>query len=114
MATNDPTAAGDGAYVVDRDEPGCRLPTGAGAGLVERLGTDAVAVMGEGALPLLTQEDFAAVREAVRGGGDLAVTNNFYSADLTAWTPAGALAPVGAFARDNVLPGGCGTRRGAR
>ncbi len=32
------------------------------------------------------------------------MTNNFYSADLTAWSPAGALARTGPFERDNALP----------
>lgn len=105
LATDDPAVASGGAYVVDRDEPGRAFALRERVlGLVERLGAEAVAVMGAGALPLLTGEDFAAVREALAGGGDVAVTNNFYSGDLTAWSPAGALARVGAFERDNVLP----------
>ena len=105
LATDDRAVTGGGPYVVDVDEPGAAFALRERVlGLIERLGVEAVAVMGAGALPLLTEEDFAAVREALAGGGDVAITNNFYSADLTGWSPAGALARVGPFERDNVLP----------
>ncbi len=105
LATDEPSVDGDGSYEVDQDERGAPFSLRERVlGLVERLGAEAVAVMGAGALPLLTGEDFAAVRTALTGSGGVAVTNNFYSADLTAWSPAGVLAQVGAFERDNVLP----------
>ena len=63
-----------------------------------------MAVMGAGALPLLTAADFAAVRAALAEGESAAVANNFFSADLTAWRPATALARTGPFARDNAIP----------
>ena len=44
------------------------------------------------------------MRAGLARGGTVAVTNNFYSADLTAWSPAEAVARVGPFERDNVLP----------
>tara|TARA_B100001123_G_scaffold333291_1_gene376132 strand:- start:4589 stop:5716 length:1128 start_codon:yes stop_codon:yes gene_type:complete len=72
--------------------------------LVTNLSGQGVAVMGAGALPLLTASDFAAVREEINKGGNVAVTNNFYSSDLTAWSPAERLEQLGAFDRDNVLP----------
>ena len=105
LATDDAGIAGGDGYTVDHDAPGEAFSLRERVlGLVGKLGPEAVAVMGAGALPLLTAEDFAAVREGLAGRGPVAVTNNFYSSDLTAWTPAEALARVGPFERDNVLP----------
>ena len=105
LATDDASIARGNGYTVDHDAPGEAFSLRERVlGLVGKLGAEAVAVMGAGALPLLTAEDFAAVREALAGGGNVAVTNNFYSSDLTAWSPATAIARVGAFERDNVLP----------
>lgn len=105
LATNDLGVARDSSYTLDYDVPGQPFsPQKRVLGLVEKLDAEAVAVMGAGALPFLTAEDYAAVRGALGGGGDVAVTNNFYSSDLTGWSPATAIARVGAFERDNVLP----------
>ena len=105
LATDDATITGGDGYTVDHDAPGEAFSLRERVlGLVGKLRAEAVAVTGAGALPLLAAEDFAAVREGLRGGGSVAVTNNFYSSDLTAWTPAQALARVGPFERDNVLP----------
>ena len=107
LATDDAGASGDGVYTVDHDEPGTAFSLRERVlGLARELGAAAVAVMGAGALPLLTAEDFAAVRKGLARAGTVAVTvtNNFYSADLTAWSPAEAVARVGPFERDNVLP----------
>ena len=104
LATDDPGAAGDGAYAVDIDEAGVLFSLRERVlGLVGKPGVEGVAVMGAGALPLLTGEDFGKVAEGLGRGGDVAVTNNFYSSDLTAWAPGEALARVGPFERDNVL-----------
>ncbi len=105
LATDD-AGIGDGdGYAVDHDAPGEAFSLRERVlGLVGKLGAEAVAVMGAGALPLLAAENFAAVREGLAGRGPVAVTNNFYSSDLTAWSPANALAQVGPFERDNVLP----------
>lgn len=105
LATDDAGVDGDG-YAVDHDTLGEAFSLRDRVlGLAGKLGAEAVAVMGAGALPFLTAEDYAAVREALAGGeGSVAVTNNFYSSDLTAWSPATAIARVGAFERDNVLP----------
>ncbi|MCY3645952.1 MAG: hypothetical protein OXH07_03145 [Chloroflexi bacterium] len=105
LATNDSGVGDDPSYSVDRDAPGEAFSLQKRVlGLVEKLDAGAVAVMGAGALPFLKAEDYAAVRQALAGGGDVAVTNNFYSSDLTAWSPATAIAQVGALERDNVLP----------
>ena len=105
LATNDDGVDGDSSYTVDRDAPGEPFSVRKRVlGLVEELGAEAVVVMGAGALPFLTAGGFEAVREALAGGGNVAVTNNFYSSDLTGWSPATAIARVGPFERDNVLP----------
>ncbi len=104
LATGEAAGDGDGAYTIDHDVPEEAFSLRKRVlGLVEKLEAEAVAVMGAGALPLLAAEDFAAVVEGLAGGGNAAVTNNFYSSDLTAWTPSDAIARVGPFARDNVL-----------
>ena len=104
LATDDDGVT-DAAYTLDRDEAGAvfslreRL-----LGLVEGLGANGVAVMGAGALPFLSAGDFTSVRKGLARSGAVAVTNNFYSADLTAWAPAEAIEKVGPFERDNMLP----------
>lgn len=105
LATDGAGVAVDPAYTVDRDEPGAAFALRERVlGLVGTLGAEGVALMGAGALPLLSGDDFAAIREVIAGSGDVAVTNNFYSSDLTAWSPAEAFSRVGPFERDNVLP----------
>ena len=105
LATDDGSVDAGEHYAVDEDDPGTAFSLRERVlGLVGTGESGGVAVMGAGALPLLTAEDFAAVREGLSGGDNVAVTNNFYSADLTAWSPGSLLAQVGAFERDNVLP----------
>ncbi|MGK2965494.1 MAG: hypothetical protein ACSLFM_07795, partial [Tepidiformaceae bacterium] len=60
-------------------------------------------VMGSGSLPLLRTTDFAAVAEGLAHDG-VCVTNNFFSSDLTGWTPGAAINAVSAAPRDNMLP----------
>ena len=105
LATNDAGVGDDSSYTIDYDAPGEAFSLqNRVLGLVGELDAGAVAVMGAGALPFLTAEDYTAVREALAGGGAVAVTNNFYSSDLTGWSPATAIGRVGPFERDNVLP----------
>ncbi len=105
LATNDAGVGDDSSYSIDRDAPGEAFSLQKRVlGLVEKLDSEAVAVMGAGALPFLKADDYAAVRDTLEGGGNVAVTNNFYSSDVTAWSPATAIAQVGAYERDNVLP----------
>lgn len=105
LATDDESVGKGEHYAVDHDVPGTAFSLRKRVlGLVGKAESGGVAVMGAGALPLLTAEDFAAVQAGLSGGGNVAVTNNFYSADLTAWSPGALLAQLGAFERDNVLP----------
>lgn len=73
-------------------------------GLVERYGLEKPAVMGSGSVPLLGVEEFRLIVEQLDSRDARFVTNNFFSADLTAWTPGDAIQRIGDFARDNVLP----------
>lgn len=73
-------------------------------GLVEHYGLRRPAVMGSGSLPLMTVENFAFIAEQLDARDARFVTNNFFSADLTAWTPGDALAATSTLTRDNVLP----------
>jgi len=72
--------------------------------IVSRYGLEKPAVMGSGSVPLLGREEFQLIVEQLEQRDRRFVTNNFFSADLTAWTPGEAIFEVGAFTRDNALP----------
>jgi len=72
--------------------------------VVERYELKKPAVMGSGSIPLLGTKEFLLIAEQLDARDGRFVTNNFYSADLTAWTPGAALRTTEPFARDNVLP----------
>jgi hypothetical protein len=72
--------------------------------IVARFGLARPAVMGSGLVPLLGVEEFRLIVEQLDSRDGRFVTNNFFSADLTAWTPGDAIGRIGMFARDNVLP----------
>ena len=115
-------AAGFEAVIVATDDPGAFEPPEPGmlldadpAGepfvyqerlvrLIERYGLARPAVMGSGSVPLLGADEFALVVEQLQARDGRFVTNNFYSADLTGWTPGEAVRRLGPFGRDNLLP----------
>lgn len=107
VATDDPVSFADSppGVLVDADPPGVpfdyeqRL-----RGLVSRRGLARVAVMGSGSVPLLGVDEFRFVAEQLDARDARFVTNNFFSADLTAWIPGDAIGRCGPFTRDNVLP----------
>lgn len=107
VATDDPATfdLGRPGILVDPDVAGepydfhSRL-----AGIVERYGLERPAVMGSGSVPLLGAGGFAFVAEQLEAHDRRFVTNNFYSADLTAWTPGEAVHGLSSVPRDNVLP----------
>lgn len=72
--------------------------------IVGRYGLERPAVMGAGAVPLLGVDELALVAEQLLARDGRFVTNNFFSGDLTGWTPGEALGRVGWLARDNLLP----------
>ncbi|MEO6398516.1 MAG: hypothetical protein ABIP13_08615 [Tepidiformaceae bacterium] len=73
-------------------------------GLVLRYGLQRPAVMGSGSVPLLGSEEFRFIVEQLDARDGRFVTNNFFSADITAWTPGEAIQRVTTVTRDNVLP----------
>ena len=91
--------------LVDADAPGepfdfdSRL-----RGIVGRYGLQRPAVMGSGSVPLVGVEEFRFIVEQLDARDARFVTNNFFSADLTAWTPGDAIAATSSMNRDNVLP----------
>lgn len=115
-------AAGFEAVIIATDEPAAFQPLDGGIlldvdhspgpfsfprrlrYLVDHYGLRRPAVMGSGSLPLLQLSDFQLIAELLQVQDRRFVTNNFFSADLTAWTPGGAIHEIGSFDRDNVLP----------
>lgn len=98
----DPLPAG---VLVDADAAGDAFDFAARLrGLVRRFGLHKPAVMGSGSVPLLGVEEFRLIVEQLDARDARFVTNNFFSADLTAWTPGEAIDRTGDVARDNVLP----------
>lgn len=73
-------------------------------GIVGHYGLEKPAVMGSGSVPLLGVDEFRLVVEQLEARDARFVTNNFFSADLTAWTPGDAIERCAGFTRDNVLP----------
>ena len=72
---------------------------------VQRRGLTRPVVFGAGALPLLSADEFAGIAARLAGVEALAITNNFYSSDLVAWTPGSALGRVTPLPEsDNPLP----------
>ncbi|MCC6383137.1 MAG: hypothetical protein IT304_11580 [Dehalococcoidia bacterium] len=91
--------------LLDVDRPGHPFAFGERLrGLVARYGLQRPAVMGSGAVPLLGEPELRLIVEQLDARDGRFVTNNFFSADLTAWTPGDAIFGVGELERDNVLP----------
>ncbi|MGH2633909.1 MAG: hypothetical protein ACRDG3_10910, partial [Tepidiformaceae bacterium] len=106
-------AAGFEAVIVATDAPALFDPLPAGVlvdadvadepfdfaarlrGLVRRYGLHKPAVMGSGSVPLLGVEEFRLIVEQLDARDGRFVTNNFFSADLTAWTPGEAIEEAG-------------------
>ncbi len=107
VATDDPGAFEQlpAGVLIDEDRPGERFVYRERlARLIERYGLERPAVMGSGSVPLLGKAEFALVVEQLQARDARFVTNNFFSADLTGWTPGAAFEAVGELPRDNLLP----------
>lgn len=63
-----------------------------------------VCTIGAGAGALFTVRDLVALREELEASETLVLSNNYYSADLVAFTPASALSVIELPATDNPLP----------
>jgi len=107
VATDDPAAFTPEipGVLIDADRPGEPFEFRARLrGIVSRYGLQKPATMGSGSVPLLGLDEFRLVVEQLDSRDPRFVTNNFFSADLTAWTPGDAIERCGEFNRDNVLP----------
>ncbi|MGI8925910.1 MAG: hypothetical protein ACR2HN_04595 [Tepidiformaceae bacterium] len=91
--------------LVDRDPPEVTFDyAGRLRGIVAHYGLERPAVMGSGSVPLIGLTEFRLIVEQLDARDERFVTNNFFSADVTAWTPGNAVDRIAHFARDNVLP----------
>ncbi len=73
------------------------------AGVIERLGLRSVVYFSGGSVPLLPAQEFVEVAQELGRGEGQVVANNYYSADLVAFSPAAALARIELPAIDNPL-----------
>jgi len=74
------------------------------AGLAKARGLDRICTIGAGAGALFTVAQLRALREELDASEALVLSNNYYSADLVAFTPASALDVIDLPATDNPLP----------
>ena len=74
------------------------------AALVRARGLERICAIGAGAGALLTVDALHLMREELEGDEALVLSNNYYSADLVAFTPASALDAIALPATDNPLP----------
>jgi CTP:molybdopterin cytidylyltransferase MocA len=74
------------------------------AALVSARGLERVCTIGAGAGALFSVAELRALREEIDGGEALVLSNNYYSADLVAFSPTSALRVIDLPATDNPLP----------
>jgi len=72
--------------------------------ITRELGLDRLCTIGAGAGALLSREELDRLREELETSEALVLSNNYYSADLVAFTPASALSVIDLPATDNPLP----------
>ena len=73
-------------------------------GIVQARALERPVVMGSGSLPLLGAAELGDVAAKLGAMDEGCVTNNFFSSDLTGWTPGRAVSRLRDVTRDNVLP----------
>jgi hypothetical protein len=101
----------DAADGLEALPPGVRLDVDPGpfhfgrrlAGVVERLGLRSVVYFSGGSVPLLPAQEFVGIAQELGRGEGKVVANNYYSADLVAFSPADALGRIDLPAIDNPL-----------
>jgi hypothetical protein len=101
----------DAAEGLEALPPGVRLDVDAGpfhfgrrlAGVVERLGLRSVVYFSGGSVPLLPAQEFVGIAQELGRGAGKVVANNYYSADLVAFSPADALRRIDLPLIDNPL-----------
>jgi hypothetical protein len=101
----------DAAEGLEALPAGVRLDVDAGpfhfgrrlAGVVERLGLRSVVYFSGGSVPLLPAQEFVGIAQELGRGAGKVVANNYYSADLVAFSPADALRRIDLPLIDNPL-----------
>ena len=101
----------DSADGLEALPPGVRLDVDPGpfhfgrrlAGVIERLGLRSVVYFSGGSVPLLSGQEFVGIAQELGRGAGKVVANNYYSADLVAFSPADALGRIDLPAIDNPL-----------
>jgi len=91
--------------------PGVRLDVDPGpfhfgrrlASVIEQLGLRSVVYFSGGSVPLLPAQEFVGIAQELARGEGQVVANNYYSADLVAFSPAAALRRIDLPAIDNPL-----------
>lgn len=73
------------------------------AGVIERLGLRSVVYFSGGSVPLLPAQEFVGIAQELGRGEGKVVANNYYSADLVAFSPADALRRIDLPVIDNPL-----------
>jgi len=73
------------------------------ANVIERLGLRSLVYFSGGSVPLLAAQEFAGIAQELGRGEGQVVANNYYSADLVAFSPANALRRIDLPAIDNPL-----------
>ena len=73
-------------------------------GLSRERALERIATIGAGAGALMSTAELTRLREEIDAGEALVLSNNYYSADLVAFTPASALTVIDLPATDNPLP----------
>ena len=74
------------------------------AALVQELDVQRPVYVGAGGVPLFRGSDLAAIARHLAEGENIVIANNYFSADLVAFTPGAALQRIDLPAGDNLLP----------
>ncbi|MGB2695131.1 MAG: hypothetical protein WBD55_08080 [Dehalococcoidia bacterium] len=72
--------------------------------VIVRGGIERPVYVGAGGVPLMRGSDLAAVAQRLRNADGVVVSNNYFSADLVAFAPGGAIARIEPPVGDNMLP----------
>jgi len=107
VATDSPALAsvlGDKPVLVDVDPPGHRFHFGRRlAQILADHDVERCLYIGGGSGPLITAGEWQGIADALAGQENTVITNNFYSTDFAAWSPASALESISLPDNDNEL-----------
>lgn len=107
VATDSPTLASmlaDKPVIVDVDSPGERFHFGRRlAQILADHDVQRCLYIGGGSGPLVTADGWQEIADALADKGNTVITNNFYSTDFAAWSPARALESTSLPDNDNEL-----------